>query len=58
MKTEEEISTAGADFTKLQQLTAKLDELNHEYEDLIERWSYLRGNCKWIGENDNENFNN
>lgn len=41
MKTEEEISTAGADYTKLQNLTAKLDELNQEYERLIERWTYL-----------------
>lgn len=41
MKTEEGISTAGADFTKLQELTAKLDELNAHYEHLIERWSYL-----------------
>ncbi|MDM5333477.1 ABC-F family ATP-binding cassette domain-containing protein [Ureibacillus composti] len=41
MTTEDEISTAGSDFTKLQQLTVKLDELNTEYERLIERWSYL-----------------
>ncbi|MGM9943458.1 MAG: ATP-binding cassette domain-containing protein, partial [Lysinibacillus sp.] len=41
MQTEEAISTAGADFTKLQELTAKLDELNARYEVLIERWSYL-----------------
>lgn len=41
MLTEEEISTAGADYTKLQNLTEKLDELNKEYERLIERWSYL-----------------
>ena len=41
MQTEEGISTAGADFTKLQELTAKLDELNAQYEHLIERWSYL-----------------
>ncbi|KGR81730.1 ABC-F family ATP-binding cassette domain-containing protein [Lysinibacillus odysseyi] len=41
MKTEEGISTAGSDFTKLQELTAKLDELNARYEQLIERWSYL-----------------
>ena len=39
--TEEGISTAGADYTKLQQLTEKLDELNKEYERLIERWTYL-----------------
>ena len=40
-KTEEEISKAGSDFTKLQQLTEHLDALNNEYEQLIERWSYL-----------------
>ncbi|MDN4493763.1 ABC-F family ATP-binding cassette domain-containing protein [Ureibacillus aquaedulcis] len=39
--TEEGISTAGADYTKLQQLTEKLDDLNKEYEQLIERWTYL-----------------
>ena len=41
MQTEEEISTAGSDFTKLQQLTADLETFNSEYELLIERWSYL-----------------
>ncbi|MEO4052835.1 ABC-F family ATP-binding cassette domain-containing protein [Solibacillus sp. CAU 1738] len=41
MQTEEGIATAGADFTKLQQLTNELDELNAKYEQLIERWSYL-----------------
>lgn len=41
MQTEEEISTAGSDFTKLQQLTADLEMFNSEYEQLIERWSYL-----------------
>ena len=39
--TEAGISTAGADYTKLQQLTEKLDELNKNYEELIERWTYL-----------------
>ena len=39
--TEAGISTAGADYTKLQQLTEKLDDLNKEYERLIERWTYL-----------------
>ena len=43
MQAEEGISTAGADFTKLQELTAKLEQLNAEYEQLIERWSYLDG---------------
>jgi len=41
METEEGIAHAGSDFTKLQELTAKLDELNAQYEHLIERWSYL-----------------
>lgn len=35
------ISTAGSDFTLLQELTQKLDDLNAQYEQLIERWSYL-----------------
>ncbi|WP_042473497.1 ABC-F family ATP-binding cassette domain-containing protein [Bacillus ndiopicus] len=41
VKAEEGIATAGSDFTKLQELTQKLDELNATYEHLIERWSYL-----------------
>ncbi|MEK9198118.1 ABC-F family ATP-binding cassette domain-containing protein [Ureibacillus sp. 179-F W5.1 NHS] len=41
LQTEEDISNAGADYTKLQQLTEALDELNKEYERLIERWTYL-----------------
>ncbi|MER2106822.1 MAG: ABC-F family ATP-binding cassette domain-containing protein [Solibacillus sp.] len=41
MKAEEGITTAGSDFTLLQELTQKLDELNAQYEQLIERWSYL-----------------
>lgn len=41
MQAEEGISSAGADFTKLQQLTAELETYNSEYEQLIERWSYL-----------------
>lgn len=41
MTAEDEISTAGSDFTKLQQLTSDLEKLNQEYEQLIERWSYL-----------------
>ena len=35
------IARAGSDFTLLQNLTAELDELNAQYELLIERWSYL-----------------
>ncbi len=41
MQAEEGIASAGSDFTKLQQLTQELDELNARYEYLIERWSYL-----------------
>lgn len=41
MKTEEDISTSGSDFTKLQQLTSDLEKYNEQYEQLIERWSYL-----------------
>ncbi|MEK4229148.1 ABC-F family ATP-binding cassette domain-containing protein [Solibacillus sp. FSL H8-0538] len=41
MQTEASIASAGADFTKLQQLTEKLEALNTAYETLIERWSYL-----------------
>ena len=43
MQAEDEISTAGSDFTKLQQLTADLEKFNNDYEQLIERWSYLDG---------------
>ncbi|MEK4761235.1 ABC-F family ATP-binding cassette domain-containing protein [Viridibacillus sp. FSL E2-0187] len=42
MDAEEGVSTAGSDFTKLQQLTAELEELNAKYEHLIERWEYLQ----------------
>lgn len=38
---EAEIETCGSDYTKLQQLTEQLNELNNENERLIERWSYL-----------------
>ena len=41
MKTEEDISTSGSDFTRLQQLTVDLEKYNEQYEQLIERWSYL-----------------
>lgn len=40
-KLEDEIPTCGADYMKLQELTDQLNELNAEYERLIERWSYL-----------------
>ncbi|WP_144513191.1 ABC-F family ATP-binding cassette domain-containing protein [Bacillus sp. FJAT-22090] len=38
---EEKILTAGSDFTLLQELTEKLEQANNNYEQLIERWSYL-----------------
>nr|WP_106778824.1 ABC-F family ATP-binding cassette domain-containing protein [Lysinibacillus timonensis] len=41
METEEAITSTGSDYTKLQKLTEQLDQLNKEYERLIERWSYL-----------------
>lgn len=41
MEREEGIATAGSDFTRLQQLTNELDELNAQYEHLIERFDYL-----------------
>lgn len=41
MEHEEEISKAGADFTLLQRLTTELDDLNAQYEHLIERYEYL-----------------
>ncbi len=41
--TEAEMASAGSDYDKLRELTAKLDELNVTYETLIERWSYLQG---------------
>lgn len=40
--TEAEMASAGSDYDKLRELTAKLDELNAIYEKLIERWSYLQ----------------
>ncbi|MFS0576346.1 ABC-F family ATP-binding cassette domain-containing protein [Sporosarcina sp. 179-K 3D1 HS] len=40
--TEEEMAAAGSDYDKLRDLTATLDDLNHAYETLIERWSYLQ----------------
>ena len=39
--TEADILTCGSDFTRLQDLTAKLDELNERYEFLLERLYYL-----------------
>ncbi|MER2000034.1 MAG: ATP-binding cassette domain-containing protein, partial [Lysinibacillus sp.] len=39
--TEADILTCGSDFTRLQDLTAKLDECNARYEFLLERLYYL-----------------
>lgn len=41
MKAEEALADAGADYGKVSEISARLDELNREYEALIERWSYL-----------------
>lgn len=39
---EKEVEFAGADFEKLQLATTQLDQLNNQYNLLIERWSYLQ----------------
>ncbi|SDE49057.1 ATP-binding cassette, subfamily F, uup [Bhargavaea beijingensis] len=41
MEAEEALAGAGADYGKVSEISARLDELNQEYEALIERWSYL-----------------
>ncbi|MET3574913.1 ABC-F family ATP-binding cassette domain-containing protein [Bhargavaea ullalensis] len=41
MAAEEELSGAGADYGKVSEISGRLDELNAEYEALIERWSHL-----------------
>ncbi|MGG0644465.1 ABC-F family ATP-binding cassette domain-containing protein [Sporosarcina gallistercoris] len=41
LTTETEMSTCGADYDKLNDLTKKLDALNERYEHLIERWTFL-----------------
>ena len=41
MEAEEALADAGADYGKVSEISARLDELNREYEALIERWSYL-----------------
>ena len=38
---EAEINTAGADFGKLQKLTAQRDELSAALDEKMERWVYL-----------------
>lgn len=42
MAAEKDVESAGADFEKLQLATTQLDQLNNEYNHLIERWSYLQ----------------
>src|SRR5690606_3358569 len=41
MEAEQALADAGADYGKVSEISARLDELNQQYEDLIERWSYL-----------------
>ncbi|SEJ15719.1 ATP-binding cassette, subfamily F, uup [Bhargavaea ginsengi] len=41
MEAEEALADAGADYGKVSEISARLDELNQQYEILIERWSYL-----------------
>ncbi|SIT80467.1 ABC-F family ATP-binding cassette domain-containing protein [Edaphobacillus lindanitolerans] len=41
MEAEEELAGAGSDYGRVSELSARLDEINTEYERLIERWSYL-----------------
>ena len=38
---EQKVLKAGSDFTLLQETTAQLEQANKQYEQLIERWSYL-----------------
>ena len=39
---EKEVESAGADFEKLQKATSHLEALNDQYNQLIERWTYLQ----------------
>lgn len=39
---EKDVESAGADFEKLQKATGKLEALNEQYNQLIERWTYLQ----------------
>lgn len=39
---EKDVESAGADFEKLQKATSKLEALNEQYNQLIERWTYLQ----------------
>lgn len=40
--TEAQMIEFGSDYDRLRELTTELDELNAEYERLIERWAYLQ----------------
>lgn len=42
MAAEKEVESAGADFEKLQKATTILENLNVQYNHLIERWEYLQ----------------
>jgi ATP-binding cassette subfamily F protein uup len=39
---EKDVESAGADFEKLQKATSHLEALNEQYNQLIERWTYLQ----------------
>ena len=39
---EKDVESAGADFEKLQKATSHLESLNEQYNQLIERWTYLQ----------------
>ncbi|WP_153722011.1 ABC-F family ATP-binding cassette domain-containing protein [Sporosarcina cascadiensis] len=41
-ETEAEMAGTGSDYDQLRLLDGKLSELNEQYEELIERWSYLQ----------------
>ncbi|ARK25418.1 multidrug ABC transporter ATP-binding protein [Sporosarcina sp. P37] len=41
-ETEQQMLTAGSDYDQLRKLDEQLVTLNNEYEELIERWSYLQ----------------
>ena len=40
--TEAEMMSSGANYDRVSELTKQLDKLNEEYEQLIERWTYLQ----------------
>ncbi|WP_301107896.1 ABC-F family ATP-binding cassette domain-containing protein [Sporosarcina sp.] len=41
-ETESEMAASGSEYDRLRELDEKLSELNGQYEELIERWSYLQ----------------